>query len=169
MAYCTTDNCLLEDTSPKRTPLFNWDFHKSSQNFNVCLRDWNSLIIICRSIIRSMDITSWPKRENSHKSLPLYSKHSSDHSLWTQYKFLFCGFNSIIFKWSFQKKMDGSCPERPEYSTIVTFRCACYNARQVWRAPTPGISENFDCASLSAYDTNYDYWSYISDFSPKTN
>ena len=26
--------------------------------------------------------------------------------------------------------MDESCPEGPEYSTIVTFRCACYNARQ---------------------------------------
>ena len=29
-----------------------------------------------------------------------------------------------------RKKMDESCPEGPEYSSVVTFRCACYNARQ---------------------------------------
>ena len=26
--------------------------------------------------------------------------------------------------------MDESCPEGPEYSSVVTFYCVCYNARQ---------------------------------------
>ena len=71
-----------------------------------------------------------------------------------------------------KKKLDGSCPEGSEYSTIVTFSSACYNARQVCldidllsqsthteiisRSSDP-ISENFVCASLPAFDTNYDY------------
>ena len=30
--------------------------------------------------------------------------------------------------------MDESCPEGPEYSTIVTFRCPCYNGRHYFFA-----------------------------------
>ena len=48
-----------------------------------------------------------------------------------------------------RKKMDESSPEGPEYSSVVTFRCACYNARQFCFYNSATISSLVQCLSHS--------------------
>ena len=80
-----------------------------------------------------MDVTSQPKRENSLKSLPLIY---SDTPVAIAFEHNTSSFFVVSIQLSLggvfkkRKKMDESCPEGPEYSSVVTLRCACYNAGQ---------------------------------------
>ena len=84
-----------------------------------------------------MDITSRPKRENSQKYLPLYTPaviacgHHKSSCLVAAIQLSLGGAFKNKKK---QNKMDDSCPEGPEYSTIVTFRGTCYNGRHYFFA-----------------------------------